>query len=175
LKYLDESGFCLCLPPAYTWTLKGRAHQHRVKTRWGSKGRINLIGTLSLGGESKLLEYEMLEGGCRNGEVIDYLDILAEKAEEDAKPVVVVLDNAPFHRAGALQAERAKWESKGLLLYYLPAYCPHLNPIEGVWKKLKSFLMPRRFYDTLADLKEAVLSALRLLGAVEVHSQLGGT
>lgn len=122
MKYLDESGFCLCLPPAYTWTLKGRAHQHRVKTRWGSKGRINLIGTLSLGGESKLLEYEMLEGGgCRNGEVIDYLDILAEKAEEEAKPVVVVLDNAPFHRAGALQAERAKWESKGLLLYYLPA------------------------------------------------------
>ncbi len=35
--------------------------------------------------------------------------------------------------------------------------------------------MARRFYDTLAELKEAVLSALRLLGAVEVHSQLGGT
>lgn len=175
MKYLDESGFCLCLPPTYAWTLKGRAYQHRVKTRWGSKGRINLIGALRVEGESKLLEYEMLEERCRTKEVVDYLDILAAKAEEEAKPVVVALDNAPFHRAGVLQAERAKWESKGLRLYYLPAYCPHLNPIEGVWKRLKGFLMPRRFYDTLAELKEAVLSALRLLGAVEVHSQLGGT
>lgn len=65
--------------------------------------------------------------------------------------------------------ERAGWEAKGLKLYYLPAYCPHLNPIEGVWRRLKSFLMPRRFYDSLAELKQAVLSALRLLGAVELQ------
>lgn len=175
MKYLDESGFCLCLPPAYTWTLKGRTHQRRVKTRWGSKGRINLIGTLRVEGEGELLEYEMLEGGCRTREVLGYLDALAEKAEEEAKPCVVVLDNAPFHRARALQERLAGWEAKGLRLYYLPAYCPHLNPIEGVWKRLKGFLMPRRFYDTLTELKEAVLSALRLFGAVEVHSQLGGT
>ncbi len=175
MKYLDESGFCLCLPPAYTWTLKGRAYQHLVKTRWGSKGRINLIGTLRVEGEGELLEYEMLEGGCRTREVLGYLDALAEKAQEEARPCVVVLDNAPFHRAGVLQERRARWEAKGLGLYYLPAYCPHLNPIEGVWKRLKGFLMPRRYYDTLADLKEAVLSALRVFEAVEVHSQLGGT
>lgn len=51
----------------------------------------------------------------------------------------------------------------------VPAYCPHLNPIEGVWKRLKGFLMPRRFYDSLAELREAVLNALRLLGAVELQ------
>ncbi len=28
LKYLDESGFYLCLPPTHTWTKKGQAHQH---------------------------------------------------------------------------------------------------------------------------------------------------
>jgi hypothetical protein len=35
--------------------------------------------------------------------------------------------------------------------------------------------MPRRFYDSLAELKRSVLSALSLLGAKEVYSQLGGT
>ena len=175
LKHLDESGFCLCLPPTYTWTRKGRSHQHRVRTRWGSKGRVNLIGTLSVEGDVQRMEYEMLDGGCRAREVVGYLDTLADKVRAEGKPCVVVLDNAPFHRAEIMQEERAKWEAKGLRLYYLPAYCPHLNPIEGVWKRLKGFLMPRRFYDTLADLKEAILSALRLLGAVEVHSQLGGT
>ncbi|MBA2691012.1 MAG: transposase [Rubrobacter sp.] len=66
-------------------------------------------------------------------------------------------------------------QSKGLNLYHLPAYCPHLNLVEGVWRRLKGFLMPRRFYDSVAQLKEAVLHALRLLGAVEIHSQLGDT
>ena len=58
---------------------------------------------------------------------------------------------------------------RGLVLYRLAAQCPHLNPIEGVWRRLKGFLMPRRFYDSWAELKQAVLHALRLLGAVELQ------
>lgn len=159
----------MCLPPAYSWTKKGRANQHRVRTRWGKEGRINLIGTLSLEGRFESLEYRMLEGPCRTAEVMDYLDALAEEAEREGKPVVVVLDRAPFHRAGAVRERRPGWEAKGLRLYYLPAYCPHLNPIEGVWRRLKGFLMPRRFYDSLAELRQAVLSALSLLEAVEIQ------
>ncbi len=111
-----------------------------------------------------------LEGSCRTAEVLSYLDALAEGAErEGKKPVWVVLDRAPFHRAGAVRERRAGWEAKGLRLYYLPAYCPHLNLVEGAWRRLKRFLMPRRFYDSLEDLRRAVLSALNLLGAVELQ------
>ncbi len=160
----------MCLPPTYSWTLKGRKHQHRrVRTRWGKQGRINLLGTLCLEGEAERLEYRLLEGSCRSGEVVGYLELLAEKARREGKPVVVVLDNAPFHKAGAVCERRPGWEAKGLRLYYLPAYCPHLNAIEGVWRRLKGFLMPRRFYDSVAELRQAVLSALRLLGAIELQ------
>lgn len=169
LKYLDQSGVSLCLPPAYSWTKKGRASCREVRTRWGKQGRINLIGTLSLDEEVESLQYRMLEGPCRTGEVLSYLDSLAEEAERKGRRVVVVLDNAPFHKAGAIQDARAGWEAKGLELYYLPAYWPHLNLIEGVWRRLKGYLMPRRYYDSLAELKQAVLSALRLLGAVELQ------
>lgn len=170
LKYLDQSGFSLCLPPSYSWSRKGRANRHEVRTRWGKQGRVNLIGTLSFGdGSERRLEYRLLEGACRTREVMGYLDALAEEAERGGKPVVVVLDNAPFHKAGAVRDARAGWEAKGLRLYYLPAYCPHLNLIEGVWRRLKEFLMPRRFYDSLVELKQAVLSALSLLGAVEIQ------
>lgn len=72
----------------------------------------------------------------------------------------VVLNNAPFHIAGMIR-ER---EARGLRLYRLPSYCPHLNLIEVVWRRLKGFLMPRRFYDSSAELKQAVLHGLRLLG-----------
>ena len=137
---------------------------------------MNLLGTLCLKeGEEHLLEFQLLEGSCRTGEVVGYLDLLAENAQLEGKPVVVVLDNAPFHTAGAVRERRPGWEARGLRLYYLPSYCPHLNPIEGVWSKLKGFLMPRRFYDSLVELKRAVLSALNLLGAIEVQSQVGDT
>jgi putative transposase len=115
----------LCLPPSYTWTLKGRAYQHRVPTRWGKQGRINLMGTLCfLEGESEqYLEYRLLEDStsCRSGEVVAYLNLLAKKARKEGKPVAVVLDRAPFHRAKVVRDERARWEAKGLKLYYLPA------------------------------------------------------
>jgi putative transposase len=115
------------------------------------------------------LEYRMLEGSCDSSEVLLYLDALAHEAQQEGKPSVVVLDNAPFHTAKVIRECEEEWEARGLTLYRLPAYCPHLNLIEGVWRRLKGFLMPRRFYDSVAELKEAVLHALRLLGAVEVQ------
>jgi putative transposase len=166
----------LCLPPSYTWTREGTVHRHRVRSRWGSAGRINLTGTLRLEGEAdERSEYSLVEGPCRSGEVKHYLDALAEQARRGGKPCVVVLDNAPFHTSGMIREREEEWEARGLRLYRLPAYCPHLNPIEGVWRRLKGFLMPRRFYDSLAELKRAVLHGLRLPGAVEVQCQLGGT
>jgi putative transposase len=165
----------LCLPPSYTWTLKGQAHQQRVRSRWGSKGRINLIGTLAIEGCAKQLEYRMMEGSCRSVEVASYLNALAQQAHTEGKPCVVVLDNASFHTARMVREREGEWEEKGLVLYRLPAYCPQLNLIEAVWRRLKGFLMPRRFYDSVAELREAVLRALHLLGAVEIQCLLGGT
>ncbi len=44
-----------------------------------------------------------MEGSCRAGEVIGYLDAVAEGAEREGKPIMVVLDNAPFDKAGAVR------------------------------------------------------------------------
>ncbi len=117
----------------------------------------------------------MLEGSCDSGEVVLYLDALAGEAQREDKPCVIVLDNAPFHTARVVREHEEEWEGRGLTLHRLPAYCPHLNLMEGVWRRLKGFLMPRRFYDSVAELKQAVLHALRLLGAVEVQCSLGDT
>jgi putative transposase len=133
------------------------------------------VGTLWLEGEGERLEYSLLEGSCRSAQVIGYLDVLASEAERAGEEVVVVLDNAPLHTAGAVREREEGWEEMGLSLYRLAAYCPHLNLIEGVWRRVKGFLMPRRFYDSVGELKEAVLAALRLLGATEIHIQLGDT
>ena len=146
-----------------------------MRSRWGSEGRINIIGTLCLEGQSEWLQYSVIEGACRSEEVLGYLEALAEQAEAEDERCVVVLDNASFHTAGVVVERESEWAARGLVLYRLPAYRPHLNLIEGVWRRLKGFLMPRRFYDSVAELKAAVLHALRLLGAAEVQYSLGGT
>jgi putative transposase len=63
----------------------------------------------------------------------------------------------------------------GLVLRYLPRYSPHLNPMEGVWRRIKGFLMPRRFYPTVVELRAAVTQVLRLLEEPELKIQCTGT
>lgn len=128
---------------------------------------MNLIGTLSLFGESKQLEVRELDGSCNQAQVIDYLETLAESCNPKHL-TVVVLDNAPFHKGEQLTERRAVWEAQGLYLRYLPAYCPQLNLIEGVWRKLKGFLMPRRCYDNLKQLQDAVRIGLKALNAIVI-------
>jgi transposase len=98
---------------------------------------------------------------------MSYLDTLAERCNPN-RLTVVVLDNAPFHKGKLLTERRVAWEARGLYLRYLPAYCPQLNLIEGVWRKLKGFLMPRRCYDTLRQLRAALELGLKALNVTYI-------
>jgi putative transposase len=166
LKFLDQSGFCLMMTLCYTWFKRGSGLAFEVPTRWGSAGRINLIGTLSFHGEDETLEIRELSGYCTGQQVIAYLETLALSCDA-RRPTTVVMGNAAFHKGVALKECRADWEARGLLRY-LPAYCPCLNVIEGVWRRVKGFLMPRRCYDSVAELRAGLLVALKALGAVMI-------
>ena len=127
MKYLDQSGFSLMLSLCYSWFRRGSGKQFEIPTRWGSKGRLNLIGTLSLFGKREQLEVRELDGSCNQAQVLAYLETLAERCNSESL-TVVVLDNAPFHKGVQLKERRDAWEAKGLYLRYLPAYCPQLQP-----------------------------------------------
>lgn len=170
LYYLDEVGFSLSLPVTYTWSRRGSHNRLRVPTRWGSHGRLNLIGALSWGDQR--LHFELLEGSVTSERVVHFIERLTRDAT-CSRVSVVVLDNAGFHKSAKVQAERPGWEERGVFLRFLPPYCPHLNPIEGLWKRLKAFLLPRRCYDSLAQLRQAVVEVLDVLGAINVNSTVG--
>lgn len=53
------------------------------------------------------------------------------------KLTVVVLDNARIHTSKKIQERREFWERRGLFIFYLPPYSPHLNLAERLWRKLK--------------------------------------
>jgi putative transposase len=132
--FLDASGFGLSLPPTYAWARKGEAV--RVPRAWGKSGRVNAVAHL------EGLSREVAREGVRG---------------------VVFLDNAPFHRSRGFREAVERWRGRGLEVAYLPRYSPHLNPVETIWRRVKGFLMPRRRYGSVEELREAVVAAMERL------------
>jgi transposase len=48
-----------------------------------------------------------------------------------------VLDNARIHRAGKVMSHRELWEKRGLFIFFLHPYAPHLNLAETLCRILK--------------------------------------
>ncbi|XXF79778.1 transposase [Myxococcaceae bacterium GXIMD 01537] len=73
--------------------------------------------------------------------------------------VVLVIDNAPWHRGRAVQWALARCPN--LKLYRLPAYSPHLNPIERLWKRLRQLATHNRLFNAMTQLASALRLHLR--------------
>lgn len=80
------------------------------------------------------------------------------------RKTVVVLDNAPIHRAKRLLALRDIWERRGLHLFFLPPYSPQLNIAEILWRMLKGKWLQPRDYLTADTLFYAANRALASMG-----------
>jgi transposase len=77
---------------------------------------------------------------------------------------VVVLDNARMHRARIIKERIEVWQQRGLYLFYLPRYSPHLNIVETLWRKLKYEWLRPSDYETRETLSYAVRQALKAVG-----------
>jgi putative transposase len=164
LAYLDQSGFALMLGQCYTWATKGRPLA--VRSRFASSGRTNLIGAWVIQGQTSNLYCRELKGNCTSPQVQEFIEDLTTTRQKSDQMMVIVLDNAAFHKTKAIGEQRLVWEESNVFLRFLPAYCPALNYIENVWRKIKGFLMPRRCYDSLVELRAALMVALAAIGSI---------
>lgn len=82
-----------------------------------------------------------------------------------SQPQVVVLDNAPMHRSEVFQAKLPDWQAQGLYIFFLPAYSPHLNRIERLWKQIKCSWLKPKDYLSFEQLKQAVIQILQGFGS----------
>jgi transposase len=83
------------------------------------------------------------KGSITAYEVVDFLDAFSLKVR---KQTFVVLDNASVHRNKKIRELRKVWEKRGLFLFYLPPYSPHLNIAETLWRILKGkWLRPQDY------------------------------
>ena len=93
--------------------------------------------------------------------IVEQLDRLSLRI---GKPTVVVFDNARVHTAAKVKQELEHWQQRGLFLFYLPTYSPHLNLAERLWKELKARWLKPQDYLTTDTLFYAVKLALAAVG-----------
>ena len=125
-----------------------------IEVRQGAA--INVFGLLS---RDNHLIYRTTSKNVNADFIIEQLESLSWRI---VKPTVVVLDNASAHKAQKLAQCIEGWQQRGLFLFYLPPYCPHLNTIERFWKELKEGCIRPQDYqstDTLFYLVDRALAA----------------
>ena len=92
--------------------------------------------------------------------VVEFLD---EFSFQVCKNTFAVLDNATVHNNHKIKELRAIWEKRGLFLFYLPPYSPHLNIAETLWRILKGkWIRPQDYIST----DSLFYAANRILAAV---------
>jgi len=72
----------------------------------------------------------------------------------------VFLDNARYHHAKLVQAWLSRSECR-IKLHFVPAYCPHLNPIERPWGLMHRHITHNKCYASFKDFSTAMLNFLR--------------
>lgn len=145
LAYVDEAGFSLAPPIRSAWTLRGKTHKAQPQ----KAGRLNVMGAMFSSGSV------YFSGTWGTMTSLSFVGFLNQLLKRTTKPLVVVVDNASIHAAKAVRAFFRLPEFARLTLYFLPAYCPELNRIEILWRKIKYEWLPFRKH-THAELEEAL-------------------
>lgn len=92
----------------------------------------------------------------------------AETLKQTGRLTVIVQDNGPIHKSKLVRQQWARWQEQGLFIFFLPAYCSEMNPIEGQWHQLKAHEISGRMFDNEYDL------ALAVMDGMESRSEQGG-
>jgi len=64
--------------------------------------------------------------------------------------VVMVMDNASYHKSAPALAALSLFEHR-ILVVWLPPYCSDLNPIERFWRHLKDLACANKLQDDIVD------------------------
>ena len=154
IYYGDESGVNLepCVP--YGWQFADEAVSMPTAKGTG----INCFGLFTRSNRAVVATSQ----SAINAEfVIEQLERLSFSIR---KATVVVLDNARIHTGKKMNERIGYWQKRGLFIFYLPTYSPHLNIAETVWRKLKYEWLAPGDYQDQERLRYSVKQALNEFG-----------
>ena len=83
-----------------------------------------------------------------------------EAVYKEKSKIHVFLDNARYHYSVAVKEWLAA-SGRRIILHFLPAYCPHLNPIERLWHVLHNHVTRNKYHKTYNAFADAVMTFCR--------------
>lgn len=153
---IDETGLFLNPLVRRTWAPKGKTP---VLESWGGhRKKVRVIGAVTLSPITRRLGFYFateVDGYYTAERVVDFLRDLLKHLRGR---VVVIWDGGPNHK-GPLMREFLR-RNRRLRLERLPAYSPHLNPVEAVWSWLKYGQLANFVPANLIDLDDRILDRL---------------
>ena len=154
LRFADESNFSMTPNVPYGWLPKGK----QTGIRSDPKRVLNIFALLSPGLQLSSFPTK----GTINAEYI--INCIENFSTTTDKLTVIVMDNAPWHKAKIIEQKLEQWQNQGIFIFYLPTYSPHLNLIEILWRKMKyEWLRPQDFTSPQI-LHDAIINILRNFG-----------
>jgi len=121
--------------------------------------RLNVFGIFS---KDNHLHAYSVEGTINTDIVIACIDDFVKTIK---KKTVLRLDNATIHHhSEKFNAKLGEWITKGLRIFHLPTYSPHLNLIETLWRKIKYEWLKPADYASWEILKIALQNILNSVG-----------
>ena len=157
LYYSDESAFSMnpCLP--YGWQAKGETIGIVPK---GNR-KINIFGIFS---SDNFCFTKFSDQNINTNFIVSAIEQFAENLTPE-KPTVLVLDNAATHHSRLFRAKSINWQEKGLFVFYLPKYSPHLNLAETFWRKAKYEWLKPADYFSFEKYKEKLAEIFTNIGS----------
>lgn len=167
----DEASFAMWGSLSYTWGRRGQ--QPQVKTTGLRKG-YKVFGAIEL--FSGRLIYQGTQERFQSN---TYQTFLLHLLSQVSSKVILIQDGARYHTSKATR-EFFENHKDRLVVYQLPSYSPDYNPIEYLWKKVKSAATHNRYFAEFVQLTASVDKALdvlatqtneilRLMGVYTIH------
>lgn len=91
-----------------------------------------------------------------------YLEQMSHAYESDK--IVVIMDQAGWHKSKELVVP------DNIEILYLPPYSPELNPIERLWKHMKTNYIHNRVFDSLKHMMALMVDVFENLSSRTVAS-----
>jgi transposase len=150
----DEASFALWGSLSYTWGRRGR--QPLVKTTGLRKG-YKVFGAIEF--FSGRLVYQGTEERFQSH---SYQAFLLHLLSQVSSKVILIQDGARYHTSKATR-EFFEQHKDRLIVHQLPSYSPDYNPIEYLWKKVKTAATHNRYFHEFVKLIASVDKALDVL------------
>jgi transposase len=154
LFFGDEASFALWGSLSYTWGRRG--HQPQVPTTGIRKG-YKVFGAIEF--FSGRLVYQGTEARFQSDSYQSFLQYLLSQV---SGTIILIQDGARYHTSKSTR-DFLELHKKRLLVYQLPSYSPDYNPIEYLWKKVKTKATHNRYFAEFVKLVKSVEEALHVL------------